>query len=120
MTNSQRTCILGGLLFCTLGLGVPRVSYAITGCSNAYLSGTYNAQVTSSSLMSVLNALNHTGGSTGGATGATGSTGSTGASGGGFFGSGTPTTATGPTGTAGGTTGAVMGPGFANNPFSLN
>jgi hypothetical protein len=128
MTKSRRTCVLGGLLFCSLGLGLPRVSYGITGCTNAYLTGTYTAQVSSTNFMNVLNALNGAG-TTGGATGATGATGSTGTTanpGGGFFGPGTPTTASGPsgptgtTGAAGGTTGSVTNPGFASNPFSLN
>ena len=65
-------------MFGGLGLGVPRVSYAITGCSNVNLSGTYNAQVSSTNFMSVLNALNG-GGTTGGTTGATGATGLAGA-----------------------------------------
>jgi len=46
------------------GLGVLRVSYAITGCTNAYLTGTYNAQISSANFMNVLNALNTPAGST--------------------------------------------------------
>lgn len=121
MTKSQRTSVFGGLLLCGLGLGLPQASYAITGCTNAYLTGTYNAQVSSTNFMSVLNSLNGNTSTTGGTSGSTGSGGSTGSTGGGFFGPGTPTTATG----AGGSTGAVgtttgSNPGFSNNPFSLN
>jgi hypothetical protein len=38
-----------------MGLGVPGVSYAITGCSNANLQGTYSANVASGSFLAVLN-----------------------------------------------------------------
>ena len=35
--------ILIGLLAC---LGLPQASFGISGCNNAYLMGTYNAQIT--------------------------------------------------------------------------
>lgn len=125
MMKSQRTCLLAGLILCLLGLGLPRVSYGVTGCTNAYLTGTYNAQVSSGNLMSVLNTLNgntstSSNSGSGGSTGSVGS-GST-APNNGFFGPGTPSTAPGTGGATGGggTTGSVSTPGFSNNPFSLN
>jgi len=50
--------IVGGLLLS--GLGLPRVSFAVTGCTNANLTGTYNAQIASGNLMNVLNTVNGT------------------------------------------------------------
>src|SRR5918911_451932 len=71
MTRSQTVCILAGLLI--LGFGMPGVSLAVTGCSNANLIGTYNAQISSAALTGVLNALNNSGSPSGGSTGSSGS-----------------------------------------------
>jgi hypothetical protein len=138
MTKSQRyTCVFAGLLLFGVGFGVPRAAYAVTGCTNASLSGTYNAQISSANFMSIVNALNGNtagGTNTGGSTGSACSTGTTANPGGGFFGPGTPTTAVPPGGTtgsagtssgttttSGGTTGAVSTPpGFGSNPLSLS
>jgi hypothetical protein len=57
MKRSQATCVFGALLICGMGLGVPGVAYAVTGCTNANLQGTYTAQVASANLMTVLNAI---------------------------------------------------------------
>jgi hypothetical protein len=58
MKRSQPTCILGGLLICGMGLGFPGASYAITGCTNANLLGTYTADLASANLLGVLNSIN--------------------------------------------------------------
>jgi hypothetical protein len=50
-----------------LGLGVPDVSYAVTGCTNANLIGTYTEEVANANMLNLLNSLNtSTGTSTGG------------------------------------------------------
>jgi hypothetical protein len=49
----SKTLTLTALLTCSLGL--PRISYAISGCTNANLSGTYNAQIQNANLSGVLN-----------------------------------------------------------------
>ena len=54
MTILDRMLLTGGLLLC--GLGWPRVSYAISGCSNGTLAGTYNAQVETINLASAISA----------------------------------------------------------------
>src|SRR5215467_13296057 len=90
MTRSQTVYILAGLLI--LGFGMPGVSLAVTGCSNANLIGTYNAQVSSAALTGVLSALaNPPGSSSGGTTGSTGSSGNvpSGTNNGGLFGGNT-------------------------------
>ena len=58
MTPIRRLCIAGGLLICSLGM--PRVSFGISGCTNAYLTGTYNATIASANVTNVLNTLNST------------------------------------------------------------
>ena len=58
MTPTHKTLVVAGFLLC--GLTMPQASYAISGCTNARLTGTYNAQVSSASLMNVLNTLNPT------------------------------------------------------------
>src|SRR3954464_8305584 len=80
MTPSQKRFIVGGLLLAGAGLGLPRASYAAATCTNGFLTGTYNAEITSLSFMNVLSTLNTTAGTTG-STGGTGSTGSTGTTG---------------------------------------
>jgi len=108
--------IVAGLL---VGLGLPRASFGISGCTNANLTGTYNAQISSANFMNVLSTINGSAASAhdanlppfGGPTG---------------FGTGLPpSTSTGGTGggnTGGGTTGSVtVNPGgFGNNPNSLS
>jgi hypothetical protein len=84
---------MGGLLTCALLLGLPKVSYAVTGCTNTYLLGTYTAEVSSTNFLNVLNSVNTPAATTG--TGGSGSTG---------------TAATGST--------AIVG--FVNNPASLS
>ena len=92
MKTSGKMLMTGGLLLC--GLGLPRISYGISGCSNSTLVGIYNAQVSTISFGSVLPTFNSTTGTGTSGTGATG-TGAT----------GTGTTGTG-TGTGTGTTGS--------------
>src|SRR5947209_20126587 len=87
--TGRRTCVFGGLLLSALGFGLPPVSYGITGCSNANLTGTYTAQVSSLNFTSVLNALNGSAGGSGSTGGASGTSGASGASGGGTTGGGT-------------------------------
>lgn len=79
MKLTKTTITSAGLLFC--GLALPGVSYGITGCTNGYVTGTYNAQISSANFMSVLNSLNATAGANNGGSGSTGSTGGTGGSG---------------------------------------
>ncbi len=134
MTRSQTVYILAGLLI--LGFGVPGVSFAVTGCSNANLIGTYNAQVSSAALTGVLNALaNPSGSNSGASTGSTSNTGNlpSGGNNGGLFGGNTgfgnqpgmgATTGGSNSGsdgaTAGATTQQTINPGgFGNNPRSL-
>src|ERR1044071_1982789 len=111
MTTSQRTRVLVGLLLFGLVLSLPQASYAVSGCTNAYLTGTYNAQVSSINLLNVLNTLNAAAGGSGSASGSTstgGTTGSAVAPSPGFFGPGAASVA--PTAgatTSGGTTGSV-------------
>ncbi|MBZ5623743.1 MAG: hypothetical protein LAQ69_34340 [Acidobacteriia bacterium] len=71
MTLTHKTLTFAGILLCSMGL--PRVSYGITGCNNSYLTGAYNIQVSSANVTSLLNTLNSSGstGSTGGGTTAT-------------------------------------------------
>src|SRR6266567_3044833 len=92
MKQSRQLYVLTGLL--VFGIGLPRASFAVTGCSNAQLTGTYDAQVSGANLMSVVTAMT---GSTGGTT-------------------------TGGTTTGGGTAAATtFNPGgFGNNPASLS
>jgi len=71
MTASHKLFSVGALLAC--GLGVPRATFAVSGCNNGYLMGTYNAQVENANFLTVLQTLN-------GAAGSTGSTGGTGRS----------------------------------------
>jgi hypothetical protein len=66
MRSLQRTYLAAGILM--LGLGIPKASLAITGCTNAYLSGTYNSQISSIAFQNVANAINPPGGTTGAAT----------------------------------------------------
>jgi hypothetical protein len=61
--TSIKTLFVAGLVYCGLGLGLPRISYGITGCTNAYLTGTYNAQIASINFQS----LGSSGGTTGSA-----------------------------------------------------
>ena len=104
MTKSQTVYVLAGLLI--LGFGMPGISFAVTGCSNANLIGTYNAQISSAALTGVLNALSSSSSSnTGGSSGSTGNTGS-----------GSSTTSGG--GAAAAAQNANPG-GFGNNPKSL-
>ena len=79
MKPSQKSIVLGGLLLAGIGMGLPSASYAAASCTTGFLTGTYNAQITSLNFQTVLAQLNNSAGSTGstGITGATGSTGST-------------------------------------------
>jgi hypothetical protein len=126
--------VMAGALLCSPG--VVQVSQAITGCTNQYLLGTYNAQVSNSSLMGVLNSLNGSaagasakphdaGGLFGGPTGF--GTGTGGAASSGFFGgasgfgSGTIATQGATTGsTSGGTTGGTTGAATGSTPAGSN
>ena len=146
MKRSQQTCVLGGLLICGLGLGLPRVSYAVTGCTNGYLSGTYTASVQSANFLNVLNNINMaaaqgsgsttSSGSTGSSSGSTGSAGSSGSSssgsgsiaqqpgqGVGQSGSGstgsTGSSSSGSGASTGSTSSSAASLGLVNNPFSL-
>ena len=60
MKRLRQTWILGGLLVCGIGMGLPDVSYAVTGCSNANLQGTYVSELASADLLNVLNSINTT------------------------------------------------------------
>src|SRR5258707_13206835 len=71
MTASQKLSCTIAMLAC--GLGLPRTSFAISGCNNGYLLGTYDAQVANSNFLTVLQSLN---------TGSTGSTSSSSTTGG--------------------------------------
>lgn len=76
MKRSQLRCVLGGLLICGMGLGFPGASYAITGCTNANLLGTYAADVASASFLAVLSSINSPSAtSSGGGSGTTGTSG---------------------------------------------
>jgi hypothetical protein len=81
MQTTRRTYLAAGILI--LGLGLAKPSLAITGCTNSYLNGTYNAQITNLAFENVINAINASAGTTGttGATETTGTTGSTGTTG---------------------------------------
>ncbi len=84
MKTSQRTIVTAGFLLFGLGLATP--AFAINGCTNQNLAGTYNAQITNAwAFTNVLNTLKrhsrghgkHRPTGTTGTTGTTGSTGST-------------------------------------------
>jgi hypothetical protein len=64
MRSLQRTYLAAGIL---LGLGIAKPALAITGCTNAYLSGTYNSQISSIAVQNAVNAINAPAGSTGAA-----------------------------------------------------
>jgi hypothetical protein len=85
------------------GLGLPGSAYAVIGCGNNYLQGTYSAQITSANYQGLLSALNTS--TTG--TGSSGTTTTGGAGSTGTTGTGTTTTAIGPQA------------GFGNNPNSI-
>jgi len=134
MTRVQIVYLLAGLLI--LGFGMPGISLAVTGCSNANLLGTYNAQISSAALTGILNALNPpSSSSTGGSTGSTGNTGNvaSGTNTGGLFGGNTGFgdepglgATTGGSSSSGASSGATttttptLNPGgFGNNPRSF-
>src|SRR4051794_19368503 len=81
MTPFQKSFVMGGLMLAGLGLGFPRASYGAASCTNNFLTGTYNAEVSSLSFMNVLATLNASAGAATGSSGSSGSTGSTGSSG---------------------------------------
>jgi hypothetical protein len=60
--KKSRLTVAGGLLLFTFS--IPRASFAISGCNNGYLSGTYNAQVSSAAFSSVITTLNNNAGLT--------------------------------------------------------
>ena len=60
-----------------MGLGLPHQAYATASCTNNFLTGTYNAQVSNLNFLSVLATLNAAAGGSGGSSGSSGSTGST-------------------------------------------
>jgi hypothetical protein len=93
MTNMRKLSAAGGILVFALGFCQP--SFAVSGCNNGYLSGTYNAQVSSAAFSSVISTLNNSAGLTFGLT---------------------------PNATAGATTGSVGGTvgGLVGNGASLN
>ncbi|HWC99559.1 MAG TPA: hypothetical protein VG456_22520 [Candidatus Sulfopaludibacter sp.] len=62
MRTFHALSVAGGLLLLTTT--VPRNLYAITGCNNGYLSGTYNAQVSSAAFSNVISTLNNNAGLT--------------------------------------------------------
>lgn len=70
MTQFPKTILVGGLLM--FGLGLPQSTFAVTGCSNVYLQGTYSAQITSTNYQALLSAMNGAGGA--GSTGSTAAT----------------------------------------------
>ena len=79
MTATHRTLAIAGIVLC--GLALPKSSYAVTGCTNANITGVYNAQITSANFSTLLSSTNSTttpgtgtgtGGSTGTGTTATG------------------------------------------------
>ena len=77
MTPFRTTLLLSaGLLFAGLGL---QPAFAISGCTNMYLQGTYNAQISNANFLSVLSAMNAGGTSGTGSMSGTGTGGSTGA-----------------------------------------
>jgi len=59
--KKSRTLTVAGVLLLFV-LAVPRTSFAISGCNNGYLSGTYNAQVSSAAFSSVITTLNNNAG----------------------------------------------------------
>src|SRR5580704_13199127 len=99
MKQLSKTTLVGGLLM--FGLGLPGSAYAVIGCGNTYLQGTYSAQITSANYQALLSALNTS-------TTGTGSSGTTTTGGTGSTGTGTATTT--PNGPQGG---------FGNNPNSI-
>jgi hypothetical protein len=60
MTPSQKSFVVGGLLLAGLGVCLPRASYGAASCTNGFLSGTYNAEISSLSFQNVLSAINTT------------------------------------------------------------
>jgi hypothetical protein len=58
MTIMRHKYVMGALLACSLMLGTPRLSYAISGCNSGMLIGTYNTQSSNLNLLNVLNAMN--------------------------------------------------------------
>ena len=118
MTLTQRMYMVTGLLVC---LGLPRASFGISGCTTGYLTGTYNAQISSTNFMNVLNTLNSTAATGSGKGGAQALDASLPPFGGPTgFGTGMPPAAgaSDSGGTTGGTT--VNLGGFGNNPNSLS
>jgi len=59
MKRSERTLLTAGALL--LGLSAATPAFAISGCTNQNIMGTYNAQISSASFTSVLNTLGATG-----------------------------------------------------------
>ncbi|HLH18182.1 MAG TPA: hypothetical protein VKX45_13240 [Bryobacteraceae bacterium] len=122
MRRLPYTCILPALLLSGAGLVLPRAAQAQTACSNAFLSGTYAANVSSASFLSVLAALNGTAALATAATPASsGDTGTNAPAAGGnvnsgqeFFGSGA-----GKVNTASTPSTTLTGNGFLNNPMSI-
>jgi hypothetical protein len=55
MTAQYRGLMLGGLLAC--GLGLPVTSFALSGCNNGYLSGTYNVTIGASNFQQALQTM---------------------------------------------------------------
>ncbi len=131
MTQLQKRFLTGGLLLAGAGLCLPRVSYALPACNNSNLTGTYNAEISSLSFMSVLSNINGSAGAGSGSTGSassgstttmTGTIGNGASSSGGASGSaGIPADAGSSAPSDSGSTGAVGNPGgFGNNKFSLS
>jgi len=58
MLSAHKTVFATVVTLCAGGLGLPRASYALTGCTNAHLTGTYSVQVGNSSIMALANTLN--------------------------------------------------------------
>jgi hypothetical protein len=53
-----KTMLTMGALLCATLIGLPRAAYAVGGCSNAHLTGTYTVQLANTNALSVVNALN--------------------------------------------------------------
>jgi len=58
MLSLHKTVLATAAMLCAGGLGLPQVSYALSGCTNAHLTGTYSVQVGNSSTMALANSLN--------------------------------------------------------------
>src|SRR5689334_17128735 len=58
MLPIHKTIVSAGILLCAGTVGLPRAAYALSGCSNAHLTGTYTVQLANTNTLAVVNALN--------------------------------------------------------------